>query len=318
MRLFALSLGLAATAVLAAPVSAQHPSAGGAAPEGGRPVAGLAVDSTAPAGVSVLRAWPDDEYGATCEFPAPPRATEDRPVFLTLEPADTLRKLPVELLALLAQDLAQPMLRTERRPDGELGLAPADGDFAPPALRTAATLDLRGDGTVSRLEFRPLPDSRLAVEVAASFESLVRRGGIGAFADWADTVRVPLKLTFGTTVDSSAGQAPVFRLRVPPSRPAMALAGNRAPRYPQYARQRNVEGTVLLQFVVDENGEPVPKTIKSIQPAEPIPEHLLLLFRGFEKEAIRVVPGYRFAPAESLGCRVKMYVQMPFIFRIER
>lgn len=290
------ALVLVASLVLSTRASAQQPSAVGGEGAG----------------------EPADEQGAACVHPAPPRPTRDVPVFLTLAPADTLRPLPTALLALLAQELATPMRRTERRADGALGLASADDDHAPSALRTRATLDLHGDGTVSDLEIRPGSDARLAAEVGAAFDVLVRQGGIGPFTDRPDTLSVPLTLSFRTRVDSATGQSPLFRLQVPPSRPVAALPGNRPPRYPEQARQRSVEATIILQFLVDENGEPIEESIKSIQPRDSLPEDMELHFRSFERAAMKAVTDYRFTPAEHLGCRVKMYVRMPFAFDIAR
>jgi hypothetical protein len=305
----ALPTAFFAIAALAGPSLAQDSLS--REPAAGRPSVGPSLPSGA------LRSRPADDRGSSCDHPAPPRATEDVAVFLTIAPADTVHRLPAELLALLAQELAAPLRRTERRADGGLALASADSVHAPIALATSAKLAIHGSGMVSSLEFRPRADGRLVAAIRAGFDSLVARGGIGPFTDRPELV-VPLVVSFRTDADSTVGQAPIFRLHVPPDRPATVLPGNRPPRYPERARSRGAEGKVLLQFVVDEEGRPQPATFKSIQPTDSIPAHLLPLFRSFERAVMEIVPSYRFEPAESLGCRVKMYVQMPFTFGITR
>jgi TonB family protein len=85
------------------------------------------------------------------------------------------------------------------------------------------------------------------------------------------------------------------------------MPGNPAPRYPPDLRERGVEGEVLLQFVVDTTGKPIPGTLRALRSTDP----------AFTYEVTRVVPLMRFRPAELAdGRRVRQLVQMPFQFAL--
>lgn len=84
--------------------------------------------------------------------------------------------------------------------------------------------------------------------------------------------------------------------------------GNQGPRYPPDLRDNNVEGHVLVQFVVDGNGRAEIHTLKVLKS-----NHEL-----FTQAVVRAVWGMRFIPAVKDGQPVRQLVQQPFNFAITR
>ena len=99
---------------------------------------------------------------------------------------------------------------------------------------------------------------------------------------------------------------PFFEFQV--EKPAIASQGNPTPRYPEILRGAGVEGEVLAQFVVDTTGRADMSSFKVLKS-----DHDL-----FTNAVRSVLPQYRFLPAETGGRKVKMYVQMPFKFAIQK
>jgi len=86
------------------------------------------------------------------------------------------------------------------------------------------------------------------------------------------------------------------------------IPGVRPPAYPEALRSAGVEGKVLVEFVVDERGQPVQGSIRVVQSDND-------LFT----DAVKVALGrLRFTPAEVAGKRVSQLVQMPFVFTLNR
>ena len=89
-------------------------------------------------------------------------------------------------------------------------------------------------------------------------------------------------------------------------RPAAHRLGNPPPKYPPMLRSANVEGAVLVQFVVDTLGRVDSTTV-----------HVLKSTHDLFTNAVKdVVFRYKFRPAELAGRKVKQLVQMPFDFRV--
>jgi protein TonB len=86
------------------------------------------------------------------------------------------------------------------------------------------------------------------------------------------------------------------------------IPGVRPPTYPEALRSAGIEGKVLVEFVVDERGQPVQGSIRVVQSDND-------LFA----DAVRVALGrLRFTPAEVGGKKVSQLVQMPFVFTLNR
>lgn len=90
--------------------------------------------------------------------------------------------------------------------------------------------------------------------------------------------------------------------------PAAYDASSAAPSYPDLLRAQNVEGGVVVQFVVDTAGRADTTSFQVLQSS-----HF-----AFENSVRTALPGMRFTPAEVGGSRVRQLVQIPFLFRIER
>jgi protein TonB len=81
-----------------------------------------------------------------------------------------------------------------------------------------------------------------------------------------------------------------------------------APVYPDHLRAQHVEGTVLVQFIVDQRGRPEMQSFKVIKSS-----HAAMT------ESVRsAVSDMTFFPAESGGQKVKQLVQLPFTFALNR
>jgi periplasmic protein TonB len=84
--------------------------------------------------------------------------------------------------------------------------------------------------------------------------------------------------------------------------------GNPGPRYPDMLRSANVEGEVLVQFVVDTTGRVEMSQFKVLKSSHD-------LFTNAVKQALT---GMRFYPAEIGGRKVKQLVQQPFNFTLTK
>jgi periplasmic protein TonB len=75
-------------------------------------------------------------------------------------------------------------------------------------------------------------------------------------------------------------------------------------RYPEMARRANIEGTVHLQFIVDENGRVVdPVVVRGIG-------------GGCDEAALEAVRQVRFRPGVQRGRPVKVRFSIPVRFRL--
>lgn len=86
------------------------------------------------------------------------------------------------------------------------------------------------------------------------------------------------------------------------------LPGSPAPRYPDVLRKANIEGQVLVQFVVDTLGHPIMPTFKVLESSHD-------LFTAAVKNSL---PNMRFRAAEVGGTKVNQLVQMPFQFSLTK
>lgn len=77
--------------------------------------------------------------------------------------------------------------------------------------------------------------------------------------------------------------------------------------YPLVAAQLGVGDSLLLQFVVEENGRADPATLRVLRGR----------WREFALAAREALAGQRYQPAMTGGCPVRQLVQTPFDFRIE-
>ncbi len=78
------------------------------------------------------------------------------------------------------------------------------------------------------------------------------------------------------------------------------------PVYPQELIDQEIEGTVLLRFVVDTGGRVDLQTVRVIREAHP----------GFEAAVREALPRMRYRAAQLNGQKVRQLVEQPFTFRI--
>jgi protein TonB len=86
------------------------------------------------------------------------------------------------------------------------------------------------------------------------------------------------------------------------------VPGTSAPRYPESLRSSGVEGRVIAEFVVDEQGRAQEGSVRFVRSDNQ-------LFEDAVRVALRRM---RFVPAEVGGRKVKQLVQMPFVFTLSR
>jgi TonB family protein len=82
--------------------------------------------------------------------------------------------------------------------------------------------------------------------------------------------------------------------------------GSPQPRYPAALKQANVQGEVLVQFVVDTLGRADMRTFKVLRSTD----------IGFTFAVRDVLPRMKFNPAELHGAKVRQMVQQPFTFAL--
>ena len=76
------------------------------------------------------------------------------------------------------------------------------------------------------------------------------------------------------------------------------------PAYPERLRTANIDGQVLVQFVVDERGSAEMNTFKVIKTSNP----------EFADAVRRAISNTAYSPAEVRGRHVRQLVQQPFTF----
>jgi periplasmic protein TonB len=81
-----------------------------------------------------------------------------------------------------------------------------------------------------------------------------------------------------------------------------------APSYPERLRQSRIEGQVIVQYVVDERGNPQMHTFKVLKSSD----------HAFTESVKAAVSLMTFHPAEIAGQKVKQLVQQPFKFAASR
>ena len=89
-------------------------------------------------------------------------------------------------------------------------------------------------------------------------------------------------------------------------KPAMALADNPAPRYPEILRRSGVRGEVTIEVVIDTTGRAEMESLRIIATHHPL-----------LSDAVRsALERARFLPAETAGRKVRMWVRQSFVFEV--
>jgi TonB family protein len=116
---------------------------------------------------------------------------------------------------------------------------------------------------------------------------------------------LPLLLIALLALPARAQDADVYRVVDDPPELIGGLEGlQQEVRYPEAARAAGVEGTVFVQFVVDENGRVTDeRVIRSVSPE-------------LDAEALRVIRQARFEPGTQRGEPVKVRFTIPIQYRL--
>ena len=80
------------------------------------------------------------------------------------------------------------------------------------------------------------------------------------------------------------------------------------PEYPEMARKAGIEGRVIVQVIVDENGNVVPGSAKIVMSTNEI----------FNQAAIAAAYKCKFKPGKMGDRTVRVYVQIPFTFKLTK
>lgn len=103
--------------------------------------------------------------------------------------------------------------------------------------------------------------------------------------------------------DGSAEVIPVRLVQDPPE-----LLTAPVPPYPALLREAGVEGVAMVQVVVDTTGRPEPGSLRVVQSTNP----------GFDAAALATIRGALFRPGRVWGRGVRVLVQVPVAFRLQR
>ena len=89
---------------------------------------------------------------------------------------------------------------------------------------------------------------------------------------------------------------------------AVPRPGGPYPQYPRELRERDIEGTVRLLFVVDTLGRAEMCTVRVMVSTDPL----------FTQAVLDVLPRMRFFTAERAGLKVRQRLELPVEFRLSR
>ena len=190
-----------------------------------------------------------------------------------------------------------------------------------PTMYGAYSARVARDGRLSRLSVvGGARASSFDTAVLAALQALSESSLAPALPATVHGDAVELRLSVATTdsTEQPAGKQlrrpssdPLFRMKVPVLGRGKIVApapGNVAPRYPSRARALNVEGKVVLQFVVSANGRGEANSIQITETTA----------REFAEEVLLAFPAFAFRPLEVRGCKLPSVVAMPFEFQLRR
>jgi periplasmic protein TonB len=178
----------------------------------------------------------------------------------------------------------------EPPPEPEKAPPPPDVVAAPPIAKGFQVLT----APIKIPDVLPEIDLSKSVTNEADFSG---RGVAGGIAKGVVGGIVPDKVDAGQTY---------FEFQV--EKQVAPASGNPAPRYPDMLRSANIEGEVIAQFVVNQDGAADMSTFKVLKSSHD----------QFTAAVKSVLPRMKFLPAEVGGQKVKQLVQMPFVFALNK
>ncbi|MEP7001291.1 MAG: M56 family metallopeptidase [bacterium] len=151
----------------------------------------------------------------------------------------------------------------------------------------------------------PIRSNRRGVRVVVALVATVVAGIAACTSRIGDGIVGPKPVIADRAANVNPDQ-PYFEFQV--TKQVQQVPGTGNLRYPDLLRSANVQGVVLGQFIVDEQGVFEPGTFKELKS-----DHAL-----FTQAVLTALPNMRFSPAELRGVRVKQLVQQPFTFSLSR
>jgi protein TonB len=150
-----------------------------------------------------------------------------------------------------------------------------------------------------------IPTNLPAIDLSKAITKESDFSGKGVAGGTADGVKGGTGKEGDTGKEAGGHTGPYMEFQV--EKPVERIGGD-APDYPAMLRDAGVEGEVLAQFVVGENGRYQGGTLKILSSSNPA-------FSAAVKDAL---PRMRFSAAQIGGRKVSQLVQMPFQFNIKK
>lgn len=199
-----------------------------------------------------------------------------------------------------------------------------DGDFAALTLRSRYRATLHRDGhlsgmrTVGGTRDAAFDGAVLVAMAQLSASELLPPPSASDVTFTGDSLDLEIVVTpesmsltpRGVSGPPGEGVTPVVQLRLPIrhiTQKVAAKAGQPAPIYPTELRHAGVEGSTLLEFVVDPGGRPDPTTVQVLRASAP----------QFVDAVMDVLSDIRFQPMYVEGCPVSAQIQQPFDFNLQ-
>lgn len=246
-------------------------------------------------------------------------------------PFDTAQHLPLYYREMLGQGLREqltlprPLVVNTYSDHARVVVDdPVRGDYAIGTLRSVYRFALHRNGRLTSI--RAVGGVRSSAFDDAIVEALVRLDSAQELPMPPDSTgfdhdSLDIRLTvtpaamvrsqFSGQPPTSPGTTALFRIRLPVRPIEKDVAGkpdHPSPRYPLSMRDKGIEGEVLAEFVVQQNGEVARRSIQFLKATA----------LDFASAVADVLPSIQFYPMEIAGCKVAALVQMPFLFGLNR
>jgi len=199
-----------------------------------------------------------------------------------------------------------------------------DGDFAALTLRSRYRATLHRDGhlsgmrTVGGTRDAAFDGAILVAMAQLSASELLPPPSASDVTFTGDSLDLEIVVTpesmsltpRGVSGPPGEGVTPVVQLRLTIrhiTQRARVKAGQPSPIYPTELRHAGVEGSTLLEFVVDPSGRADPTTVQVLNASAP----------QFVDAVLDVLSDIRFEPMYVEGCPVSVQMQQPFDFSLQ-
>jgi hypothetical protein len=108
----------------------------------------------------------------------------------------------------------------------------------------------------------------------------------------------------------------VFTLTEPDLTPAVVKPGEPPPKYPSFNERHRVEGTLLMQMVVDSTGRAEPSSVHDVWPANKprLDGYEAEYYNWFVESVTHWSKQLHFEPLRLAGCAARQLVYMPLMF----